>query len=45
MNPVPTDPRLDDLTRRRDANIIGEPEDLLPFAEADGECDSGWCFT
>lgn len=26
--------------------VIGEPEALLPgFDEADGECDSGWCFT
>lgn len=26
--------------------VIGEPEALLPgFDDADGECDSGWCWT
>ena len=27
-------------------DAIGEPDDLLPgFDPAEGECDSGWCFT
>lgn len=24
---------------------IGEPEPFLPFDDAEGECDSGWCWT